>query len=107
MNRKSLQLDRRTVLKGIGVCMALPWLESLPVWGADEAATAPLPRRFAALFMGNGVNPNEWWAKGAGAEMELSKSLSPLEPFRSRLNVITGLFNKQATGVGIHPGQTG
>ena len=53
MNRKSLQLDRRTVLKGMGVTMALPWLESLPVWGAEEAVAAPLPRRFAALFMGN------------------------------------------------------
>src|SRR5437764_1867769 len=39
--------------------------------------------------------------------MELSKSLEPLKPFRDRLNVISGLFNKSATGVGIHPGQTG
>jgi uncharacterized protein DUF1552 len=39
--------------------------------------------------------------------MELSKSLEPLAPLRPRLNVISGLFNKHATGVGIHPGQTG
>ena len=39
--------------------------------------------------------------------MQLSKSLEPLDPFRARLNVVTGLFNKAATGVGIHPGQTG
>ena len=57
--------------------------------------------------MGNGINPDHWWAKGSGASMELSKSLQPLAALRSRLNVITGLFNKQATGVGIHPGQTG
>ena len=57
--------------------------------------------------MGNGINPNHWWAKGSGADIELSKSLEPLAPFRSRLNVVSGLFNKQATGVGIHPGQTG
>ena len=57
--------------------------------------------------MGNGINPNHWWAKGPGAEMELSQSLQPLAPFKGKLNVITGLFNKQATGVGIHPGQTG
>ena len=57
--------------------------------------------------MGNGINGNHWWAKGAGAQMELGKSLDPLEPFKTKLNVITGLFNKPATGVGIHPGQTG
>lgn len=39
--------------------------------------------------------------------MELGKSLEPMAPFKTKLNFITGLFNKQATGVGIHPGQTG
>src|SRR5215467_9892536 len=90
--------------------MALPWLESLPVWGSDTpSGTSPAapPKRFAALFMGNGISPPHWGAKGAGADMELSKSLEPLAPFRSRLNVVSGLFNKAATGVGIHPGQTG
>jgi hypothetical protein len=104
------RLNRRTLLYGAGVTMALPWLESMPVWGDQpEAESAPstLPKRFAALFMGNGVNPNQWWAKGAGAAIELSKSLAPLEPLKTKLNVISGLFNKQATGVGIHPGQTG
>ena len=109
MNFKSIRIDRRTLLRGAGVAMALPWLESLPVWGDEPAAAEPagLPRRFAALFMGNGISPKNWSAKGAGADMELSKTLAPLEPFKTRLNVITGLFNKQATGVGIHPGQTG
>src|SRR5947208_222423 len=109
MNPQSSRISRRTLLKGVGVTMALPWLESLPVWGGETPSgksPAP-PRRFAALFMGNGVNPKHWWAKGSGADMELSKSLQPLAPLRSRLNVISGLFNKAATGVGIHPGQTG
>jgi hypothetical protein len=57
--------------------------------------------------MGNGICPKHWSAKGAGTEMELSKCLEPLAPLRSRLNVVSGLFNKSATGVGIHPGQTG
>lgn len=108
MNTKALRISRRTLLQGVGVSMALPWLESLPVWGS-ESATGPSasPQRFAALFMGNGINPKHWWAKGASAEMELSKSLEPLAGLRSRLNVVSGLFNKAATGVGIHPGQTG
>jgi len=106
----SSQFSRRTLLKGLGVTVALPWLESLPVWGGEPAAGATAsvpPKRFAALFMGNGINPKHWWANGAGAEIQLSKSLEPLAPFRSKLNVISGLFNKAATGVGIHPGQTG
>jgi hypothetical protein len=94
-------LSRRTVLRGVGVAMALPWLESLPAWGAT------FPKRFAVLFMGNGINGNHWWAKGSGAEMRLGKSLAPLEPLKSKINVINGLFNQPAVGMGIHPGQTG
>ena len=90
--------------------MALPWLESLPVWGSESAAggdASPFPQRFAALFMACGVNANHWWAKGSGAEMELGKSLEPMTPYRKKMNFVQGLFNKNATGVGIHPGQTG
>jgi hypothetical protein len=105
MNAGSPRMSRRTLLKGAGVSIALPWLESLPVWGAPASAASP--QRFAALFMGNGINQKHWWAKGSGSDMEIGKSLEPLAPFRSRLNFITGLFNKAATGVGIHPGQTG
>ncbi len=98
--------SRRTVLRGVGVTVALPWLEAVPLV-ARGAEVGAHPRRFAALFMGNGISPKNWHAKGRGAEMELSKSLEPLTPFRAKLNVISGLFNKSATGVGIHPGQTG
>lgn len=105
MSDQDSRISRRTVLRGAGVAMALPWLESIPVWGAEPASA--VPKRFAALFMGNGISPNNWWAKGAGAEMELSKTLQPLAPVKTKLNVVSGLFNKHATGVGIHPGQTG
>lgn len=104
------QTSRRTFLRGVGVAMALPWLESIPVWGGEPAKSGmpgPFPKRFAALFMGNGINSKHWWAKGSGADMELGKSLEPMEPLKTKMNFITGLFNKQATGVGIHPGQTG
>ena len=102
MSSRRDSLSRRTLLRGAGVAMALPWLESVPVWGA----TAP-PRRFAVLFMGNGINGKHWWAKGAGAQMELGKSLQPMAPLRSKMNFVHGLFNKPSTAVGIHPGQTG
>jgi hypothetical protein len=57
--------------------------------------------------MGTGISPGRWWAKGAGAALELSESLAPLEPLKAKLNVIDGLFNKAATGQGIHPAMTG
>jgi hypothetical protein len=84
--------------------VGLPWMESLRVWGESPASN---PQRFAVLFMACGVHPDHWWAKGNGAEMELSRCLQPLEKVKQKLNVIDGLFNKNATGVGIHPGQTG
>ena len=104
------EVSRRTFLRGVGVAMSLPWLESLPVWGAEpvkDGTPGPFPKRFGALFMGCGINPDHWWAKGAGAEMELGSCLEPMAPLKTKLNFITGLFNKHATGVGIHPGQTG
>jgi hypothetical protein len=85
--------------------MALPWLESLPAFGA--AAPEAHPKRFAVLFMGNGVNEDHWDSEGSGAEMKLSKTLACLEPVKSKINVIHGLYNKPAVGLGIHPGQTG
>ena len=103
-----LAATRRTFLRGAGVTMALPWLESLPAFGSPAGASAAAPpKRFAALFMGCGVNPDHWWAKGSGASMELGRCLEPVAPLRPKLNVIHGLFNKRALGVGIHPGQTG
>jgi hypothetical protein len=95
--------------------MALPWLGSLSGFG--ETASSPLadqpdgsaafPRRLAVMFMGCGVNPLQWSAQGEGADMTFSKSLEPLEPLKRKVNVINGLFNKKATGQGIHPAQTG
>src|SRR6266540_3172390 len=49
------QTSRRTFLRGVGVAMALPWMESIPVWGAaplQDGVPVPCPKRFAALFMG-------------------------------------------------------
>src|SRR3982751_7152677 len=100
------RISRRTVLRGAGVTMALPWLESFTSFGATTAP-AEFPKRFAVLFMGNGVNEDHWGAEGSGADMKLSKTLEPLEPLKHKINVIHGLFQKRATGMGIHPAQTG
>ncbi len=101
---------RRTFLHGVGVSMALPWMESLPVWGdapgaAKVASEAPV--RLAVLFSGNGFHSREWWAKGEGKQMELGKVLAPLTDFREKMLFIRGLFNAEALKGNIHSSQTG
>lgn len=104
MNTK--RIARRDVLRGVGVTMALPWLESLAARAATTGTQA-FPKRFGVVFQGCGVNEDHWGSEGSGAEMKLSKTLSPLEPLKGKINVIHGLFNKGAMGLGIHPPQTG
>src|SRR5205823_1570357 len=102
-------LCRRSFLRGLGVSMALPWLESVPVWGDEkpkDRASAP-PVRLACLFSGNGYHSKEWWAQGEGAQMELGKVLDPLRPFRQKLLFLRGLYNPEALIGGIHSCQTG
>ncbi len=104
------KLSRRTILRGIGVSMALPWMESLPVWGGELQKKGPAseaPTRLAILFSGCGYHRNEWWAKGQGASMELGKVLHPLNDFRDRLTFIRGLYNAEALKGNIHSSQTG
>jgi hypothetical protein len=86
--------------------MALPWLESLHAL-ADTPVASAFPKRLGIVFLGNGINEDHWSAEGAGSAMKLSKTLEPLEPLKQKINVIDGLFNKAATGQGIHPAQTG
>src|SRR5262245_60458698 len=107
VTRNLREVSRRRFLRGNGVVMALPWLESIPVWGAEPVVAVTAPKRLAILFMGNGVNPKEWWATESGAKIELGPSLAPMEPLKGKFNYIKRLFNKAATGVGIHPGMTG
>lgn len=99
------RIARRAILRGAGVTMALPWLESFAAKAGTGAAA--FPKRFGVVFLGCGVNEDHWSAEGSGAAMQLSKSLSPLEPLKTKINVIDGLFNKGAMGLGIHPPQTG
>jgi hypothetical protein len=99
MNAPGKPIARRAVLRGAGVAMSLPWLESLAK--AATTGAAAFPKRFGVVFLGNGVNEDHW------AAMKLSKTLAPLEPLKGKINVVHGLFNKAATGLGIHPPQTG
>ncbi|MFO0907335.1 MAG: DUF1552 domain-containing protein [Isosphaeraceae bacterium] len=100
-------LSRRTFLRGVGVSMALPWLESIPVWGDTTQAASQAPVRLAVLFSGNGFHSTEWWARGQGRNMELGKVLAPLNDFREKLLFIRGLYNAEALKGNIHSSQTG
>lgn len=102
--------SRRTMLRGIGVSMALPWMESMRVWGdtkGNKKGGSQAPTRMAILFAGCGFHKNEWWAKGQGKSMELGKVLAPLKDFRDRMVFIRGLYNVEALKGNIHSSQTG
>ncbi|MFT5042728.1 MAG: hypothetical protein ACI8TX_003721 [Hyphomicrobiaceae bacterium] len=104
------QFSRRTMLRGLGVSIALPWMESMRVWGDEPAGNkkaSEAPTRMAILFAGCGFHKNEWWAKGEGKSMQLGKVLTPLSEFRDRMVFIRGLYNAQALKGNIHSSQTG
>jgi hypothetical protein len=83
--------SRRNFLRGTGVALALPWMESLAT-----AATSKPPVRFALVYFSNGVEPIHWWAKGQGAQMELGPAAQPMMPYREDINFLRGLYNQQA-----------
>jgi len=102
--------SRRAFLRGLGVTMALPWLESYNVWGDQPASHKPAseaPVRLAVLFSGNGFHSKEWWARGEGKAMELGKVLEPLADFREKLLFVRGLYHEEARKGNIHSSQTG
>jgi hypothetical protein len=90
--------SRRRFLRGVGVALALPWMESLPVF-AQAAPTVKAntpPLRLGVVFFSNGVEPIHWWAKGSGAAMELGPGLLPMLPHREDMVFVRGLFNQSA-----------
>jgi len=106
---KSPRFNRRTILRGLGVTMALPWMESIRAFAAPESAASSnsAPVRMGILFSGCGFHSREWWAKGAGPDMQLGKVLHPLNEFRDRMVFISGLYNAEALKGNIHSSQTG
>ncbi len=94
--------SRRHFLRGAGVALALPWMESLPLFAAQDGATPKKaasnkpPVRFATIFFSNGVEPIHWWAKGSGSSMELGPVLQPMMPHREDFSFLRGLYNHQA-----------
>lgn len=88
-------MNRRHFLRGTGVALALPWMESIGR-AATTSASNTAPTRFACLYFSNGVEPEHWFAKGEGANMQIGPGLAPMQPFREDITFVRGLFNKQA-----------
>ncbi len=93
-----MNLSRRTLLRGAGVTLGLPWLESMAYGGASAAAKTKGPVRMAALYMPNGVNVSAWKPEATGRDFQLSPTLEPLRAVKDRLTVLSNLWNAGSKG---------
>ena len=94
-------ISRRTMLRGIGATVALPLLDAMvPALTAAQNTAAKPARRFGVVYHPNGVIQDKWFPRRAGTELELSPILTPLEPFRDKVVVVTGLYSDQAEALG-------
>jgi hypothetical protein len=99
---RNLTLSRRTLLRGVGVGLGLPWLEAMvPAVSKAATATSPDPVRMAVLYMANGVNISMWTPEGQGRDFKLSPTLAPLQDLKDEILVASNLWNAGAdTGDG-------
>jgi hypothetical protein len=97
---KNSSISRRTLLRGVGAALALPWLEAMQVrkllGSQQDNAPGKAPVRMAVLFMPNGVPPKKWTPEGEGTEFKLSPILEPLAPHQKDILVLSQLWNKNA-----------
>jgi hypothetical protein len=95
-----MALPRRTFLRGMGVSLALPFLDAM-VPALARAATTPGPaRRLGFFYIPNGAVMDKWTPATEGVGFEFSPILKSLEPFRDRITVITGLGQRNAESFG-------
>jgi len=83
-----MRMSRRTLLRGAGVSLALPWLEAM----ASETQRAPV--RMAFLYVPNGANMSAWLPEGTGRDYKLSQSLQPLKDLKDDVLVLSNLWNE-------------
>ena len=101
----SKSLPRRTVLRGLGATMALPFLEAMiPAFSRRALAAAKPVHRFQTFYVPNGMAMDYWLPKGEGTAFELSPILEPLAPYRNQMLVLSGL---KANWNYIHAGASG
>jgi hypothetical protein len=90
-------LSRRTLLRGLGAAIALPALDAMrPAFAASAAA----PLRMSFIYVPNGIVMDNFTPKAAGSNFEYSRILKPLEPYRDRTLVVSGLMDHNANALG-------
>jgi hypothetical protein len=97
-----MALPRRTFMRGLGATVALPLLDAMAPAMSAQTKGAP---RFAAIYCGNGANMNDWTPPSDGVGFTFSPILKPIEAFRDRTLVLTGLDNFPGTDQGDSGGQ--
>ena len=94
-------LSRRTFLHGMGVSMALPLLDSMIPAQTALRLTAATPRnRFACVYVPHGATMDKWTPATEGSGFAFTEILKPLEPFRDRVNIVSGLAHPYVAGAG-------
>jgi hypothetical protein len=91
-------LSRRAMLRGAGAALALPLLESMIPAGSARAATVTTRARLACVYVPHGAVLSRWTPSKEGTGFEFPEILKPLEPFRDRVNVVSGLTLPLANG---------
>src|ERR1035438_9598366 len=94
------RLERRTFLKGIGVAVGLPMLDAMVPAFAGTSQVAKSPVRTAFVYVPNGIVMDNWTPAEAGKSFAMTRTLKPLEPFRDRTLVISGLMDNNANALG-------
>jgi hypothetical protein len=96
-------LPRRTFLRGLGVTLALPLLDAmLPAQTLLKKTAAAGSPRMGFVYVPHGAIMNEWTPTAEGDAFEFSRILKPLEPYRDRVNVVSGLGNRAADSTAVH-----
>lgn len=101
----SRPLSRRTFLRGAGVTLALPVLNAMTptsLRGANAAAAALPPKRFAFIYTPNGYNQETFLPAQTGRTWTLPAALQPLAPVQSDITLVTGLDRTYVGGTGVH-----
>ncbi len=96
---KSIYLPRRTFLRGLGVSLALPFLECM-LPAVQAAAVGGAVRRMVFFYMPNGMDMENWTPKATGSNFELPMILQPLQPHRANFSVLSGLAHGNAKPLG-------
>jgi hypothetical protein len=105
MNVLRSSLPRRTVLRGLGATIALPFLDAMaPAFSLRGRAAAKPASRFQTFYVPNGMAMQYWSPKSEGRAFELSPILEPLAPYRDQMLVLSGI---KANWNYIHAGASG